>query len=763
MSERTTIGGTTYESIGSSNSNLLLRCNGTARIQWGNKLIDLIKNGKIASGDSSSTVSVVSDESEIKSDGIYIVDKEKSQLWISKHGKHYNLTGTDLYISASTKQDITAEQQKQALENIGMYYDTLKDVEQAKIQNGLVYVFETKSLYTITDGIISEFEAKLKTVTVEEENEEGEVIKSSFKIVFTVLNKDYLILENNTITANCDINIKTHAQLCSEGASDTTGYRLYMDGDVACLDVDKINVRDGLPISEYIEVTFAELKSKIASNNLEPLQWYLIKDYQNPWKMAKLNTIYRPILVRALTPGILCREGLLFKDRSIVLHYDYYYQELVVQESAGVESLNIKTKGRITWMRDSDNNEANFDFLDYSDASGTPLATLHERGSDTYLDRSVFPVGSHDNKITVHNLWGTVLVNGYFNNNNAYKLDFQIQDSKAKDAEDLPGVVFPRMEMFNNNIECSGLIITGDCTSFYNNKTGLITNLTLSKNVINSTFGDINNCTFNCSFDNVDFKDLTNCIFGESSLSDIICRSNIYDYTFSQPNDPLLYDNTTYKEIYYKNGKISHLGGDTQTIPRGLIAMHSGLVEIPDGWAICDGGTYNYNGESVTTPNLINKFIKAVASKADVKETINPDLDELNSFTLKQEHLPSHSHPHQAHSHTISGLTGTINASGSLSTTLNNSNYAYNISKSDKTVVSKITSEGVDSETTSVVGSVSSSTQGGNTSGGSHIHTMSISGGTISNTTSTESTQTWTNKSFKIEPNYYSLIFIMKL
>jgi hypothetical protein len=48
MMEKTTIGGTTYDSIGSSSSNLLLKCNGTARIQWGGKLIDLIKNGKLA-------------------------------------------------------------------------------------------------------------------------------------------------------------------------------------------------------------------------------------------------------------------------------------------------------------------------------------------------------------------------------------------------------------------------------------------------------------------------------------------------------------------------------------------------------------------------------------------------------------------------------------------------------------------------------------------------------------------------------------------
>ena len=105
MSERTTIGGTVYESVGSSSSNLLLKCNGTARIQWGSKLIDLIKNGKIASGSDSEQVFVISDQSEIKSDGIYVLNTDKNpQLIVCKKGEQYNLTETDLYISASSKQ-----------------------------------------------------------------------------------------------------------------------------------------------------------------------------------------------------------------------------------------------------------------------------------------------------------------------------------------------------------------------------------------------------------------------------------------------------------------------------------------------------------------------------------------------------------------------------------------------------------------------------------------------------------------------------------
>lgn len=168
MNERTTIGGTVYETVGSSSSNLLLRCNGTARIQWGNKLIDLVKNGKLASGDSPGGVFIISNESEIKSDGIYILNNEtSSQLWICSKGKHYNLTGKDLYISASTKQDITVDQQKQVLENMNMYFNTIDDVINAGIKNGLIYIEELKKFYYLTDGKVELLQTMLVADSVE--------------------------------------------------------------------------------------------------------------------------------------------------------------------------------------------------------------------------------------------------------------------------------------------------------------------------------------------------------------------------------------------------------------------------------------------------------------------------------------------------------------------------------------------------------------------------------------------------------------------
>ena len=48
-------------------------------------------------------------------------------------------------------------------------------------------------------------------------------------------------------------------------------------------------------------------------------------------------------------------------------------------------------------------------------------------------------------------------------------------------------------------------------------------------------------------------------------------------------------------------------------------------------------------------------------------------------------------------------------------------------------------------------------------SGGNHTHNILISEGEIQKTVSKESEKEWLNQPINIEPNYYSLIFIMKL
>ena len=383
-------------------------------------------------------------------------------------------------------------------------------------------------------------------------------------------------------------------------------------------------------------------------------------------------------------------------------------------------------------MKDSNNNQANFDFLDYRDSDNKPLATLHASRSQLDLDRSVFPVGSHDNTLITDSLWGTVLVNGVIDNTNAYTIDFQFVDSPDEEdtSEDVDTSVYPTMEMYNNTIHCKGLVVTSECTKLCNNKFGLITNLTLGSNIENSVFGDIYECDLNCDFNNVKFKNLEYCTFNGSLLNDVICRTDVTQYDFDSTVDVILFDSSLYKEIYFKGGRVYHVGGDDGWIPRGLIAMHSGLESIPVGWAPCDGGTYYYNGVEVQTPNLIDRFIKGVGEGGTIGAVDNY-VD--NSLVLTTDYLPSHSHPHGSHTHSFSG---------SVSKTL---------------LTSATTKEAIVSVENGTSGYSGDETTSQNV-------TINVSGNTGASTSSESGWQYKTTPdAIKIEPNYYTLIFIMKL
>ena len=737
MSEKTTIGGVVYESIGSSTSNLLLKCNGTARIQWGHKLIDLIKNGKVVSNNSSEQIFLISDEDQIASDGIYILDKNQSnKLFICKDGNKYDFAGTDLYISANTKQSITDEQRTQALENIGLYYNTLNDVYDAGIKNGIVYILDENKLYTIKDGVVEEFQARIKSVTVEQEQEQqyGDVINSSTKIVLSIANSEYLVLANKRITANYPIYINNSAQIGSENASSTQGYRLYMDKGVSYLDVDKINVRHGLDIVENIEITFQDFWNSMKAGILQPEQWYVITDFQNHWKLTSDNAKFnRPLLVKALSNNSLYKEGFLFNNRSIKIQYDPEYQELISQSyvtedlTKGTRSVNAR--GRIIWMQDNNNNEANFDFLDYTNAKGIPLAPLYD--VENFTDKSIFPTGSYNNKLIVQDLWGTVI-----NEEDKILTEINGGDVTTK-------IAFNSEELFmhDNVIHCRGFRINSSCKEFYGN-----------------TFYNAINTEINCNLFNSNFKYLQNCIFNSGTIENVICNSNISDYTFSESNDILLYNSPKHKQVYFENNTLQVFYDKEHYFHRGMIMMYSGLSEIPDGWAICDGSTHTYNGITTTTPNLVGRFIKATDDVAGVGPV---DIHADNKITISEHNLPEHKHPHNAHSHIISEFTGSVRESGDLTSALEFTDYVYDVRANKATVVSNVANNEV--ITTDVISSISTYQQGGDAVGGNHTHTLSISGGSVSSETSTEQTKTWENKAIQIEPNYYALIFIMKL
>lgn len=612
MSERTTIGGTVYEAIGSSSSNLLLKCNGTARIQWGGKLIDLIKNGKIASEDSKELIFIISDESEIQSDGIYLLTtQESNKLWISKDGNKYDLTNADLYISASKPQTLTADQKKQALDNIGLNYNSLEELQSAKIQNGLAYVLSTKTLYTIKDGVIEEFGAKLNTA-VNKLSVEGDVISGNVKLVLSVLDDEYLILADKRITANYSIHVKDSAQLGSENADATQGYRLYMDGGTSYLDVDEINVRNGIDIKQYKEITFDNFSLLLEESKLEPHMWYLITDYQNPWKLAiQDSSLNRPILVRAVTENTLYEKGYLFRDHRITIKYDPTYQENITQKQTidgVIQEVTTQARGKIIWMKDQFNNEANFDFLDYIDSEGNELATLHDPYGIEGEERSIFPTGSYNNKLVVYDLKGTILKEGKFDNTNTTVIDFKFDDQKKEKAERAI------MNMHDNDIECRGLVLNATCTNFCNNTLKNVIKLEVNSNDFYEN--KFLNVYYHSSFANLDFSKTA---FSDITDMDLFIPVVFNDEIYKSKCSELKHCSFSKKILESTFGSIENCD-----FTEDLDKFTFNLVQRPND-------SYRYTFLKITN-STIDQVLKEVVTNFEMVDSYLGIIEELSEF-----------------------------------------------------------------------------------------------------------------------------------
>ena len=181
--------------------------------------------------------------------------------------------------------------------------------------------------------------------------------------------------------------------------------------------------------------------------------------------------------------------------------------------------------------------------------------------------------------------------------------------------------------------------------------------------------------------------------------------------------------------------------------------MHSGAEDIPLGWALCDGHEYEFDGKKIKTPDLRKKFIRATETlnPTEVKASDkNTDLNENGKLTLSKEHLPEHNHPHKEHTHTIDNLSVSVDSANISVTT--NTTVAYWYTDATVSVGGESTNDVIGDITWKEVDST-----------GSHSHTTSVSGGSLSGETSEENPQTWQNKEINIEPDHYSLIFIMKL
>lgn len=690
----TVIAGKPSNTVGEKDSVLILR-GSSVKVQWGNKFIDLIKNGKINS-EYDKILKTASSIDNIKTDGIYLVD---DQIWIMINGTKVQLSGDNstIYVSFTKSQETTEENKLTALKNIGFYYDSLEQAQQSGISSGIIYVLKDNKLYTIVDGKFTEYFYQAESEEKVEETLQKQLYIDQYSL--WVDGDEYARFENNQITLIKQL--ITENGIYSQGATSDYGYRLYIKDGKSYLEVDEVIERDpsALNVYEFIKV-YSE------HNNIVKEALFIENDIQ-----------------------CVLQEKNLFKSG------DYIYivgsVEVDVKYNSGIITLTLNKES-------SNDIKGTLNGIEITIPAGT--TQLYLAGSSNYeLDLNI------EKELFEYKIKESINQNILVENGDAvfYKNCKYVYSSRK-----------PLIKIHNNNLSVMdrSIQIDNKPDETIHTRIGIVEEDNIEQlkeefkeledrpkvGVFSDNFIGLNPILYNSTFKTIrKDKDTDH------------PKYPVYDKEIDLPKDKLLIDdkfNYSVPDIEWIKRMLDLL------IPIGTIVMFDGKSEIPPGWAICNGDQ--------GTPNLIGRFIKADYTTGKV----NPDgVDENNTIQLKETNLPEHHHPHLPHTHGMTQLSGYAHDSGSLSMSLNWNDYLWNLNSSTTSVVSSVSGEGITSKNTSVVDSVSASTQGGDTSGGDHNHSVTITGGEILENTSQEDVKVWTNERIKIEPRHYSLIFIMKV
>ena len=272
------ISGSSYNNIGTSSSDFLIKTRGKVKIQCGSKFIDLIKDGKI-NADSK----FIYKENEIGvKDGIYVLeDEENTKVVLQIDGVKIDLKDPvgSTYVSFLGEQDISSDEQYLALSNIGFIYPNLETAKSKNIKKGIIYIEDSKQLYIIQDGKFTEYESNLKipynnpiiisplskqngaiqiqgtglsngilfdSLWIYTENDSG-YINTNKKLKLSISNASVASFEKNIIIFITPIksnNIYSN-KIQSEEITSDSGYKLYYDesSNQSTLEIDNLVVR----------------------------------------------------------------------------------------------------------------------------------------------------------------------------------------------------------------------------------------------------------------------------------------------------------------------------------------------------------------------------------------------------------------------------------------------------------------------------------------------------------------------------------------
>ena len=630
MSAFETLFGRTYNSVGNSNADFIIKTRGQVKVQWGNKFIDIIKNGKL--NVDSEVIKKVSTADRISSDGIYYIE-DSGKVILKVGGVVIDLSddGSGTFVSYITKQEPTVEQRDMALSNIGLKFASEEAATEAGIKSGVVFLEDSQKWFLVKDGVITEYPVELSnpytnqivvkkggnargSIIIEGNGESNSLVVggSSGTAIYQNGSSGYINSEASLIIV---VNKEDAVTITPEGLATTSvtasvitsedgSFKLYSKNGESTLEVD--NIIESGAVLGIIEVTFEDFSDLLSSKRLVAGSTYKITDFQNEWELTESNNIItedstyeRDILdeneqvigketvtvVKNVRPLIVIADidssikSIYFEDNpEWLLEYNpEYTDEITISttaEDGTVSTATVSAKGRITKLTDEKGNSCNYDFKHLK-------FKINEDGIDKWV--YTFRDGENDLSLSETCVGNTLTVSNY-----------KIQSETITVKEE------------GNVATLSGTLT--------NNNFGIIDsnfNFSGTANKVNVA-GTLNNVVFkqDSSINDIVIRSLTNVTFNES-VSKTTFHSDINDVNFDTTIYSLLYDNEKVKDIYYSGGVVSVIcipdiipgASNASNIPAGSILMHNNASNIPAGWAICDGN----NG----TPDLTNSFIKS--------------------------------------------------------------------------------------------------------------------------------------------------------
>lgn len=599
--------GKNYQEAGSSSSPLLLRSNGEIKLQWGNKFIDLVKNGKINS-ESKDYIFTVDTSDEIKANGIYLVT-EDSSIWINVNNTKTQLSTTDTtYVSFLTEQETTSEQKQQALTNLGLIYENVDALNKAGLVTGLAYVVESNKLYLIQNGVVSEYQVtstlptsgKFDDLTISNLTIKNNTINSS-QLTLAINNISYLQLNDSIL---CSVPFLVDKLQSINYNYNKSGFALYQDNGKSILDVDSVNWRNiesELPKNQKTYITYTilgdfNIVTEVTDVSTEDESLYKLQlKYPNNialnlsnYILAELETTYNIFLLTT----------------KVYVQNDKSYNRIVLDKNIPeTHQLYVKFSDNSTefYSRDDDKLfDTNLSVVEaylYNNGIDTKYIVDIDSAQKHDIIPLEFEISKVDKYYIIIKLQNTLLASDLLNSN-------QLKIYQARVPQFIQGEGFLALRKWDS----------------VNNKYVYHTIMGTYKE---SDFGisDDTSNKFGLYSDDIKVTGI--------SLSGAQFSGKLPEFTEEKPLDV---KNNEFPTMEIVNDKIKKAVDDAggtnldlinkNALPKGSIIMFNNADKIPDKWQICDGT----NG----TPNLIDKFIKAGT-------TLGEESVELTKYTDSTE------------------------------------------------------------------------------------------------------------------------------